>query len=365
MNTVEDVRVPRYLRLADELRQEIRRGTLKPGDRLPSFTQVKAKHGLSQDTWQKVHAVLVGENLIVREVGRGTFVSGPVPFAPAVRHGVLGVAGHGFAFNSVSPYWARLFGGMCEAARAADMQLLILQHDSKRGWNKADGVVLFDWKVAAELMQEHPAQPCLSIIDPIAGMPSVVADDYGGARVATEHLLQLGHRRIGFIQSGNHTVMPARRAGYHDALEAAGVAPHPRWIRQFSGTNDYGEHFVTAGRECMRSWFADDWKSLGCTAILAQNDDVAAGAIAALKQAGYSIPRDVSVIGFDGLSSDISSQRLTTVKVPLHQIGSRAIEVLLELIDRAATNGEKNAAIQHHVVPTQLQVGRSTAVARL
>jgi DNA-binding GntR family transcriptional regulator len=119
-------KVPKYLQLAELLRRQIERGELKPDDQLPSFPQLRAQHGVTNSTVEKVYGLLERDGLIVRLPSRGTFVAKPGT-APSninqgsensgihARHGTIGVSGLGFSFAGNSSYWGRLLQGMREA----------------------------------------------------------------------------------------------------------------------------------------------------------------------------------------------------------------------------------------------------------
>ena len=99
----------------------------------------------------------------------------------------------------------------------------------------------------------------------------------------------------------------------------------------------------------------DGWQALGCTAILAHNDEAAIGVMNALAARGLGVPQDVSVVGFDGtMICDFCTPKLTSVKVPLREIGSRAVKVLLEQIQGGIKTPEKIT------LPVQLKRGAST-----
>jgi DNA-binding LacI/PurR family transcriptional regulator len=185
-------------------------------------------------------------------------------------------------------------------------------------------------------------------------MASVSADDYAGAKEATEYLLQNGHERIAYLHGRDHTVVPQRIKGYHDALKKAGLKPQRKWLRRLPGKIDYGAQFIEAGHDAMQTWLREDWSALGCTALMAHNDEIAIGAMAALREASIVVPEEVSVIGFDGLQiSDYVEPRLTTVEVPLQQIGVRAVEMLRAQIEADAAGGEAE------VLPMQLRARES------
>lgn len=353
MNTETREAPTRYLQLAEELRHQMRLGVLKPGDRLPSFAEMRAR-GISQNTMEKVHALLEREHLVERRHRAGVFVASARERKP--QTGIIGVAGQGFTFREYSPYWVSLLRGIREVADAAEKQILLLDHLSNKGWEKADGVLVCDWSNQLTMQWLPPQMPCVSLLVPCDGMVSVYADDYQGGRFVTEYLLKLGHRRIAHLHSFDPFVSGKRLAGYRDALLHAGVTPREEWSRNLEGKYDYGVHFEERGREAMRAWLKDGWNNTGCTAIIAQNDDTAFGVIAALKEAGLQVPDDVNVIGFDAVeSTQRRSPSLTTVEVPLEEIGRAATKLLLRQLEN------EDVGPHHRVFPVALREGQSTA----
>ncbi|MGW1545159.1 LacI family DNA-binding transcriptional regulator [Streptomyces sp. NPDC002309] len=141
-------------------------------------------------------------------------------------------------------------------------------------------------------------------------------ENRGGGRQLTEHLLGLGHRRLGYIAGPREwTTTRHRLEGHRAALEAAGIAEDPRWTV-------HGRYDRRSGYEATLELLRRD-PSL--TAVVAANDSVALGACAALRETGRRIPEDVSVAGFDDLPFSIDAvPALTTVRLPLAEAGARA-----------------------------------------
>jgi LacI family transcriptional regulator, galactose operon repressor len=148
----------------------------------------------------------------------------------------------------------------------------------------------------------------------LAGAPSVEIDNRRGAADLTRHLLAFGHRRIAYLTGpAGNTTTEARLAGHRDALAAAGVPESP--LRE--GTFDR-----EGGRRAAAAILALPDRP---TAIVAANDLAAAGVLAAAREAGLTVPVDVSVAGFDDLPiSRDAMPTLTTVRVPLDELGRRA-----------------------------------------
>jgi DNA-binding LacI/PurR family transcriptional regulator len=182
-------------------------------------------------------------------------------------------------------------------------------------------------------------------------MPAEIPDNRGGARRATDHLVGLGHERIAFID-GPEQVLTSRerRRGYQDGLEAAGIAFDEGLVA--SGG------FTEEGARAALVRLLD--AGVAFTAIFASNDAMAIGCMVELRARGLAIPRDVSLVGFD----DIQTVRwfdppLTTVRVPMEEIGAAGVARLLALLD--ADGGEPPPGRLINVHPTELVVRASTA----
>ena len=158
---------------------------------------------------------------------------------------------------------------------------------------------------------------------------SVVFSNEGSAYNAVRHLVDRGHRSIGYI-AGNLRIrnFPLRERGYLSALAASGITPNPAW-RVELGT----DRLESAYRD-MRTWL-DAAPELP-TAFFADDDALAVGAMRALSERGYEVPRDVSMVGFDDVDyAAMAHPPLTTVHVPRFDIGCIAVRRLLELTSNA------------------------------
>lgn len=177
----------------------------------------------------------------------------------------------------------------------------------------------------------------------------IAADDEHGAYAATHHLLELGHRRIGFIQGSiNHQASWDRFAGFRRALQSYGLEPDQQLIRQ-------GDWSYEAGLINAEKLLAMPQRP---TAIIAANDEVAAGAIQTAWRMGVPCPEQLSVVGFDDvpLAKQIWPP-LTTVSQPIYLIAKVAMSMLIDTF----IQGDGN--ISHVEVPTRLIVRQSTAQA--
>ncbi|ACZ43368.1 transcriptional regulator, LacI family [Thermobaculum terrenum ATCC BAA-798] len=157
-------------------------------------------------------------------------------------------------------------------------------------------------------------------------VPTVVPDNFGGAYAMTKHLLEQGHRRIGFVRGpSKYWTLGERLAGYLLAMQQAGLAPPPELIppRVSHGEEKgYGETLMLLDLEEPP------------TAIFAVSDKTAIGVYRALNERGISVPGQISVVGFDDIElARTVSPPLTTVRVPCEEMGRVALERLLALIE--------------------------------
>lgn len=163
-------------------------------------------------------------------------------------------------------------------------------------------------------------------------VPCIVPDDQGGGELGTRHLLDLGRRRIALINGPLHfEAAQLRLMGYQDALKAHDVSFDPALVRSGKWNEQSGYELA---HELMTLPQPPD-------AIFCASDSMAAGALDALHELGVRVPKDVSVVGFDNRYFS-SHQRppLTTVALPLYEMGLLAGELLLNTIQGAPLRAE-------------------------
>lgn len=153
---------------------------------------------------------------------------------------------------------------------------------------------------------------------------SVTPDDYYGASLATEHLISLGHRRIGYINGPeNWHTCRARLSGYKDTLVNHNLPFEPLMVQP-------GDWEIESGYEGAKSLLNLEVRP---TAIFAANDLMALGAIYAIQDAGLNVPKDLAVVGYDNRNfTKTFRPRITTVSMPVIEMGGVAAELLLKQI---------------------------------
>ena len=162
-------------------------------------------------------------------------------------------------------------------------------------------------------------------------LPRVVMDNFGAAKRMTQHLISLGHRRIGFLHLGYEQTDFAgndRYAGYRAALDEAGIEFTPQWYAQAATISVYEDQGDS------KSQFEDYYNAVGKpSAIFAVNDILAIKLIQACQMCGLDVPSDIAVVGFDNITvSALINPPLTTINQPAVDMGRKAAELLLQYI---------------------------------
>ena len=194
--------------------------------------------------------------------------------------------------------------------------------------------------------------PCVILTNSAEGLDyenlsSVCVDDVGAGKKAVEHLLNLGHRRIGILGGEMNHSNPAKSRFYGcvEAFKEQNVKFEPE--KQFISCYFTMEGGYHAMKELLR-------KIPDLTAVFAMSDVTALGAIRAIKDNGLRVPEDVSIVGFDGIAmGQYMVPKLTTIQQPEKILAERCVEILLQCIQ------EKSTAVMEEI-PFSLIVGEST-----
>lgn len=162
-------------------------------------------------------------------------------------------------------------------------------------------------------------------INKMPNIPGVFAKNEEGAYGITEHLIRLGHTNIGFI-TGPLVTSNARfrLEGYKKALQAAGLPVNPSLIKN-------GDYKVEGGYRAARELLAEGTE---ITALFASNDLMAFGAYKAFREAGWSIPEHISIVGFDNIEMQgVIEPKITSMEIPAYDMAVQATRILLSLIE--------------------------------
>lgn len=187
-----------------------------------------------------------------------------------------------------------------------------------------DGLILMGCDISEELVLSVKGIPLVLVDNHINGVDSIAIDNRGGAYKATEHLIRLGHRRIGFIaERFNDLSFWERFEGYKLALKDHHLEYDCNLVAEGLTRPEHG--YVAMEKLLKRKI---------PSAVFAANDSTASGAIRAIKEKGLKIPNDVAVVGFDdGIIAPYTDPPLTTMRVFRERMGVLAAKRLIELIE--------------------------------
>lgn len=195
--------------------------------------------------------------------------------------------------------------------------------------------------------------PLVNILYKGERQPNLLIDDARGVQLAVRHLLELGHRRIAYIGSVKQ-LATERLLAFRAEMQAAGLLDESLIVCKNAQPSARTGHLL------MHQLL--ERKAGAFSAVVAFNDTMGFGVVGAIQQAGYDVPRDISVVGFDDVSrSHNFSPALTSINFSRHDIGQRAIELLcMQLQDGAAALRDAMGADLTEVFPVELVVRDST-----
>jgi LacI family transcriptional regulator len=275
-----------------------------------------------------------------------------------------------------NPYFPELVRAVEDAARAEGYTILLCNaaDDPERESayldllveRRVDGLIIAASSLGVRHREWLTSSPLpVVLINTTAvdvDLPSIQSDNRAGGRLAAQHLLDLGHRRFGYLMPPPRNVdAPERLAGVRDALEAAGPGAEPIAVAS-------GAPLVGGGEAAMLELLD---RAPATTAVLAYNDLMAIGALRALRRRGRSVPGDVSVVGFDDVAlAAYVDPPLTTLSQSTAEMGYWAVERLTERVRaRAESTGPGEAvddqprAARVVMLPVRLEVRGSTGPA--
>jgi LacI family transcriptional regulator len=251
---------------------------------------------------------------------------------------------------------AETLRGLAGAARAADHRVLLEtlvpgegRYASLVRSGRTDGLIVSGPRYDDDELVDLARDGFPVVIQgslPGLEVPSVDVDNEAGARLAVEHLLALGHRRIACITNAPlaYTAASERLAGYREALAAAGIDEEPGLVVEGAFDAQSGHHAMA---EILARTTPD--------AIFVASDVVAIGAIAGLREAGLSVPGNISIVGFDAIPlAAYLDPPLTTISLPAYDLGRAAGLAILDRIAGRPVAGRT-------LLPTELIVRASTA----
>lgn len=327
--------IPLVTQLSSQVAWLIARGEVSEGELLPPIRGLAKVLGINFNTVRAAYKQLEADGLVAIQRGRGTTVLS----YQRERDLASKASTRSFTIGVIIPthleFYAPFLNALDSASTDPSLLFICVAHqDPERGLRyldqlvakNVDGIIVAGAMVPAEIEAGINGQPPIVFADyPGAPGPSVLFDHEQGSALATAHMLEHGHRRIGFIAPPRELPSAAPKyAGYERALAQAGVALRAQLIET---APDFA---VESGhRGALRLLDRDDPP----TAIVAASDSLAIGTIRAARELGVSIPEELALVGNDNIASaSDTAPPLTTIMAPAAELGSRSIGMLEQLI---------------------------------
>jgi len=360
---------PKYQVIKEGIEQWISEGTLLPSMKLPVEAELAEQFGASRQTVRQAVGELVQEGVLERKQGSGTFYRGKRPLESASGDGanshIVGVITT-YMSDYIFPHIIRgiedhlSLEGFSPLLFSTRNDVAIERKALKNLLNKAvDAVIVEPTKSAvtgvnADLYETLSARgiPVVMIharYDEWSG-PLIEVDDRMGAVLATQHLLEQGHTRLGAIMKIDDKQGARRFEGYLQA----GASYHADLISFYTTESQHrvSQQYVERLLRLPRA----EWP----TGLCCYNDLIATDVIVKLRELGISVPGDISVVGFDDSQlATMGYPPLTTVEHPKHEMGVKAAETVIQLL-RSGTSGFATDTADTYTFTPKLIVREST-----
>lgn len=333
-----------------------------PVRRRPTLDEVAERAGVSRSAASRVinnaqHVSRAKREAVERAVRQLGYVPNNTARALATQQvgAVVFAVSHDDPALFADPFFAQVLVGVNAALEKSELELMLILADSRQGEarlrrvlhsRRADGVMIMTLR-GDDPLGRLAGQTDIPVV--YGGRPPgpeprwyVDADNRGGARTATEHLIQIGRRHIATISGPLDTeVATVRHRGFREAMAVAGLD---------ASMAEAGNFMEESGFDAMTR-LLDQYPNLD--GVFAASDNMAAGALRALRVRGRAVPGDVAVVGFDDLLiSRHTDPPLTTVHQPIQTLGQEMAKMLIAIV-----GGEDPSPL---ILPTRLVV-RSSA----
>ncbi len=337
--------IPVYQHIKEVLREEIRQGKYKPGEKLPSSNELAAMFGTSRNTSVKALTELVFEGVASAVKGSGTVVndlsSAAFPVHRKLRKECPDIGLLLADLDDLNhPYISRVLQGISGRAKtlSCTIRIFCIKNASIAEFIKQhpfDGlIVITELPDSSILLMKRQKVPFVLLGNDLAGeeVASVANDSFSGVFNAMRHLHKLGHRRIGVLSGpSGRNVTACGYLAYRQMLQELGLAEDECFFKAC----DWGE---AAGYEEFSRILKSGRRP---TALVTFEDYMACGAIRAAKEAGLRVPQELSVVGFGNYTDAPSPVPLTTVDVFNGELGAKSLELIVEILKGKAPPDRK------------------------
>jgi len=333
--------IPKYHQLKNIVKQSIEKGKIKPNQKIPSETELMRTYKVSRYTVRQALGQLVNEGWLYKEQGIGTFC------AKRTKNDSKRTLMIGVISEVVSNYiFPSIIHGIDDVVHPKGYSIILgnANHQTEKEATyienmiakKVDGLIIEPTRSALANMNIEHFHKLKKMGIPFVMIDSyfeelnpsyVCVDDILGGYLATEHLIKLGHRRVGIIYKSEHMPAVRRFQGYKKALKEYQINYSEEFVKSFTSPEEENPT-PSLIKELLQLKNPP-------TAIFCYNDQIAFQACRSLKKSGLRVPDDVSLIGFDDSDLAILSEvPLTTIAHPKYKMGEKAAKMLLQLIEK-------------------------------
>ncbi|MCM3769041.1 LacI family DNA-binding transcriptional regulator [Priestia aryabhattai] len=330
---------------------------------MPTIYDVAKLSGLSKTTVSRVinnHSYVSEEkkNLVIKAMKELNYT--PNPSARRLRGQVMTTIGV-IVPRIINPFFSYLVDSIEQVAYKNGYHVLIFQSNEDKEKELAflnllktkqvDGIIMTsienEWSIIEPFIEYGPILLCNEYVNN-ANVPIVRLDQYKGAYIGVKHLLEKGHRKIGYCTGGlfaEEGKDKDRNQGYQKALQEAGIEPDPKWIF-------VNQHSIEDGKKVIKKILTMEDRP---TAIFTGSDEIAGGMMIEAKESGIRIPNDLAIIGFDDQPlAQMVDPKLTTIRQPIDQMGIKAMETLIDMLN------DSELKVETFELPIELVVRSST-----
>lgn len=339
-------RTPLYEQIELDIKSSIRNGQLIPGQKIASQNELAKHYGVSLITIKKALSNLVKEGVLFTRIGKGSYVAEPI--LKKINLGSQKLLG--LVLRDIKhPYFSSLVHYVEKRANELGFHLLLSSSSNNMEKEETqinrykelgvDGIIIASLSLqyrATEYIKKLHEENFPYIMISYMHDPEywyIGSDQEYGGFLATEHLIKLGYKKIGYLHIGRGNLLgDIRKNGYYRALTEYNI-PYDSKLVYYTGN----ENFESMNDRVLQGYyFGKSFKSFENKpeAIFVYSDLMAVGLLNALTEDGFRIPDDLAIVGFDGIeAASIASVPLTTIAQPVEKIGTFAVDILQKRIE--------------------------------
>lgn len=344
--------LPKYLKIKNQIEEVINQGEIKPGDKLPTESELTGKYNVSRHTVRKALNILQQEGLLEKKQGVGTFVSESIK-KESKNIGFVSISLQDYIFGDI-------LNGVDEVFHERGYQILLGNSKDDQTREKEilkeffkkniDGLIIEPAKSAFNYSNLDLLERFLENQIPVVILDSkfenerfnyITVDDKKGGFMATNYLIEIGHKNVGIVYKELHKPAVGRFKGYKLALEQKGIPVFNNLVKgyytsEIKSSEKFEEEVTSLIGELVENIPRP-------TAIFCSNDQVAILVKEILARLDIKVPGDISLIGFDDSKLvRLNNVSITSLTHPKRWAGKKAAEIILDNIKKDKTKYNEN-----------------------